>query len=99
MIRQIYDDSKRPLHDKIRIALDTCRRNHGTLPDLIMVRQEDRGDLKSVDGIPVEVSTSGLILHAHCFEFRMPDPALIVGSIGIVASVESSVDVIQQSLF
>lgn len=99
MIIAYFDDSKRPLHDKIRLALDTCQRNHGTLPDLIMVRQEDIADLHSIEGIPVAVSTSGMVLRINHFEFRMPDPAPIGGSIGMLASVESSVEVAQMGLF
>jgi hypothetical protein len=96
MILQYYDDSKRSLVDKIRIALDTCRRNHNAKPDLIMVRQEDRGDLKSVDGIPVEVSSSGMVLRAGYFEFRMSEAESATGP----AKFESLLnEVYQQSLF
>lgn len=64
MIRLFADDSKRPVAERIAAALAQAPR-----PVSIGIPQGCPDAPSDVDGVPVGVSTSGLVLHATWFEF------------------------------
>lgn len=71
MIIGYSDTGKLPIPQKLRDALEQCQRNHGCRPVEIQVNPDDRGELESIDGIPI-VTTGRLVANRNMFWFKLP---------------------------
>lgn len=73
MYRGYSDTGKQSIADKLRYAIHECLEVHGSVPVAIKMNPDDRGEMRDIDGIPLEVDGfGGLVANRNMFWFQLP---------------------------